>query len=84
MVAMFRDQVHTYIVPLVEKLKERQRRRIGVDTLRSTTTRDSISHLEIRRQKETWSGFYKTANGCMKSYHLRQKRFSTLRYLFFC
>ena len=33
MVAMFRNQVHTYIVPLAEKLKERQRRRIGVDTL---------------------------------------------------
>jgi M3 family oligoendopeptidase len=33
MVAMFRDQVHTYIVPLAEKLKERQRRRIGVDIL---------------------------------------------------
>jgi len=34
MVARFRDQVRTLIVPLAEKLKERQRQRIGVDTLR--------------------------------------------------
>ena len=33
-VATFRNQVHSLIVPLAEKLKERQRLRIGVDTLR--------------------------------------------------
>ncbi|WP_188540816.1 M3 family oligoendopeptidase [Paenibacillus segetis] len=31
MVANFRDQVHQYIVPVIAKLKERQRNRIGVD-----------------------------------------------------
>ncbi|MEX2104656.1 MAG: M3 family oligoendopeptidase, partial [Bacilli bacterium] len=34
MVANFRDQVKEYIVPVATKLKERQRERIGVDTLR--------------------------------------------------
>lgn len=33
MVAGFRDQVHTYIVPIATKLKDRQRERIGVDRL---------------------------------------------------
>ncbi|GIP21737.1 M3 family oligoendopeptidase [Paenibacillus sp. J22TS3] len=33
MVANFRDQVKEYIVPVVQKLKERQRARIGVDKL---------------------------------------------------
>ncbi len=33
MVKNFRDQVHTYIVPLAVKLKERQQKRIGVDKL---------------------------------------------------
>ncbi len=34
MVANFRDQVKEYIVPVATKLKERQKERIGVDTLR--------------------------------------------------
>ncbi|GGF93311.1 oligoendopeptidase F [Paenibacillus aceti] len=33
MVAKFRDQVHKYIVPVTTKLKERQRERIGVESL---------------------------------------------------
>ncbi len=33
MVAGFREQVHTYIVPIASKLKERQRNRISVDRL---------------------------------------------------
>jgi len=34
MVAAFRDQVKEYIVPLATKLKERQRQRIGVESLK--------------------------------------------------
>jgi len=34
MVATFRDQVRKYVVPIAVKLKKRQERRIGVDTLR--------------------------------------------------